>query len=980
MLMSWPLSQDYNEAVQSPARNFSDPDLSQGKAVTNALGIPMPCSGNFADVYQVRCPDGSCWAVKCFTRETPGLRERYQAITRHLVLAKLPFMVEFSYLDPGIRVAGKWYPVLKMQWVEGLTLNQFVAQNLDKPAALDALLQVWPRMAKALRAAQVGHCDLQHGNVLLVPGASANSLTLKLIDYDGMWVPGLAGTNSSEVGHASYQHPQRQREGTYSIDVDRFSLLLIATGLSALKTGGRALWEKYDDGDNLLFRQPDLEAPHKSRVFYDLLKLDDPATRSLTETLIEATRQPLEETPLLEDVIPDARPSPTPPKPETVSPPPVRGAKSITPSPRSSKERSGEASSYSQRRRNNARLWIALAGAVGLLALIVGVIALLVVNNGLGDSKKGQALAQGGGVSTPGRADVSTSRRADVTTGKVIPPGDSPKDVDKPKDTRPDLKNDKTDTPEKPATAIPSAKMFPGLLAYWPFDEGEGDSPTDVSSGVRGKGHHIEWVDGVRGKAIHTKGKGSYFDFSAHPKLNFAVRADFTFCGWVRTRQKEGTLLSNRADADSTPDIDLHVNSGALSLYVRSAAGYAPLKGEKVVSDGAWHHFAFTRQGADVALYIDGTLETWQQNTLASGAIATDLRALGAELYWLKDETRLRDGLDTDYLAGDFDEFCVFGRALSAAEIGTLAGKKPPDPVDKPRPPDEIRPTTWKSLANMPTARSLLATVTGPDGRIYAIGGEDASGRLNTVEVYDPSTDKWSTVASMPTARNHLAATMGPNNLIYAIGGVGGGNNVEAYNSKTNKWTTVAPMPTARHGLAAVTGPDGRIYAIGGSGPSGVVNTVEAYDTKSNTWATVATMPTARTYLAAATGPDGRIYAIGGFVEKDSKRLNTVEAYDTKKKTWTAVASMTTARNALAAVAGADGRIYAIGGHTVGEKSNIVEAYNPSTDKWTPVANMPTARGQLAAATGRDGRIFVIGGGNVGFLDTVEALSLSPSK
>jgi hypothetical protein len=246
-------------------------------------------------------------------------------------------------------------------------------------------------------------------------------------------------------------------------------------------------------------------------------------------------------------------------------------------------------------------------------------------------------------------------------------------------DSKPPVEG-KDEPKAKAESPPPSAKLFPGLLAYWPFDEGEGDTPADVcEGGVRGKGHNIVWVDGIRGKAIHTKGRGSYFDFSAHPKLSFAAGADFTFCVWVRTRQRDGTVLSNRADADGTPDIDLHVNSGALSIYVRSASGFAPLKGEKVVSDGAWHQFAFTRQGADVALYLDGALERRQQNTLAGGAITTDLRALGAELYWLKDEKRKREGLDTDYLAGDFDEFCVFGRALSAAEIRTLAGKKDPD-------------------------------------------------------------------------------------------------------------------------------------------------------------------------------------------------------------------------------------------------------------------------------------------------------------
>src|SRR5439155_15642980 len=113
--MAWPLSQDYNEAIQSPATNFADADLRRGTAVVNTLGLPMPFSGNFADVYEVDCPDGGRWAVKCFTREVLGLRERYQEISRHLRQARLSFTVDFTYLDQGIRVGGQWYPVLKMQ-------------------------------------------------------------------------------------------------------------------------------------------------------------------------------------------------------------------------------------------------------------------------------------------------------------------------------------------------------------------------------------------------------------------------------------------------------------------------------------------------------------------------------------------------------------------------------------------------------------------------------------------------------------------------------------------------------------------------------------------------------------------------------------------------------------------------------------------------------------------------------------------------
>src|SRR5206468_4068962 len=119
-----------------PETSFSDPELRKGEAVSNALGIPMPRSGNFADVYEVRCPNGTRWAVKCFTREVPGLRERYQEISRCLQDAKLPFTVELTYLEEGIRVRGQWFPVLKMQWVEGTpSMNSSAGTSTGRPCS-----------------------------------------------------------------------------------------------------------------------------------------------------------------------------------------------------------------------------------------------------------------------------------------------------------------------------------------------------------------------------------------------------------------------------------------------------------------------------------------------------------------------------------------------------------------------------------------------------------------------------------------------------------------------------------------------------------------------------------------------------------------------------------------------------------------------------------------------------------------------------
>ncbi|MGH7223418.1 MAG: protein kinase domain-containing protein, partial [Gemmataceae bacterium] len=306
--MSWPLSQDYNEAIQDPRTSFSDAELKTGEAVANALGIPMPRSGNFADVYEVRCPSGSRWAVKCFTREVYGLAERYSEISKYLRLANLPFMVDFKYLEQGMRVRGQWYPILKMQWVEGFVLNEFVRDNLDKKPILQALGQIWQRMARRLRESYIAHCDLQHGNVMFVSGSSAKSLAVKLIDYDGMCVPSLVGTKSGEVGHPAYQHPERLRTGAYNQEVDRFSLLSVATALRCLSLGGRSLWERYDTGDNLLFRQADFQAPAESPLIQELLSIDDPQTQKLVTELVRACQGSLEAVPLLTDLLPEEKP------------------------------------------------------------------------------------------------------------------------------------------------------------------------------------------------------------------------------------------------------------------------------------------------------------------------------------------------------------------------------------------------------------------------------------------------------------------------------------------------------------------------------------------------------------------------------------------------------------------------------------------------------------------------------------------------
>ena len=265
--MSWPEMTAYQEAIQHPPSCFTDPELRSGRPVLDRLGLPRPISGNFACVYQLEC-DSRKVAVRCFLSHYPDLEKRYAVIGQHLRRAGLPCMVDFEFLSQGIRLRGQVYPILKMEWVEGQPLNTYLENNLAKPAAIWDVAQRFLATTADLRRWQIAHGDLQHGNILISNGQ------LRLVDYDGMYVPGLSGMSSAELGHRNYQHPRRTGKD-FGPDLDNFSVWAIYLSLVAFCAGPR-LWREADAGDDrLLFRQEDFEHPDGSGVFRTLSEIQD---------------------------------------------------------------------------------------------------------------------------------------------------------------------------------------------------------------------------------------------------------------------------------------------------------------------------------------------------------------------------------------------------------------------------------------------------------------------------------------------------------------------------------------------------------------------------------------------------------------------------------------------------------------------------------------------------------------------------------
>lgn len=260
--MSWPTPQDYNEAVQNPRLAICDSDLQIGQPELNQLGIPRPRCGTFACVYKFQT-GGHAWAARCFLRDIPDLQPRYEAISQCLTNAKLPYTVPFTYIPSGIKVRGRSYPILKMKWIQGESLNTFVGKTLAQPGTLLSIGKALLKITRDLKALNIAHGDLQHENILVVGNK------LRLIDYDGMFVPALAGNQSNELGHRNYQLPSRST-WDYGPYLDNFSAWVIYVSLAALAVHPE-LWQTYRGGDQcLIFRKEDFVKPDSSPILRDL--------------------------------------------------------------------------------------------------------------------------------------------------------------------------------------------------------------------------------------------------------------------------------------------------------------------------------------------------------------------------------------------------------------------------------------------------------------------------------------------------------------------------------------------------------------------------------------------------------------------------------------------------------------------------------------------------------------------------------------
>ena len=261
--MQYPLTTEYIKAISNAADNLDK--LAHLTPVLDSHGEPYRSSGAFAVVFKMKDEaTGRQYALKCFTEEQAGREEAYRMIAEELENIGSQYLTGVQYLDKELFVDSQCtdeteFPVLLMDWVDGVTMDAYIAENYTDNYAMSMLCYQFCRMASWLRSQPIAHGDIKPDNIMVRADGS-----LVLVDYDGMFVPAMKGRKSPTIGTRDFSHPLRTADD-FDETIDDFSLASIALSLKAIALKP-ALLDEYGAPDRLLFSASDYSNPAASRV------------------------------------------------------------------------------------------------------------------------------------------------------------------------------------------------------------------------------------------------------------------------------------------------------------------------------------------------------------------------------------------------------------------------------------------------------------------------------------------------------------------------------------------------------------------------------------------------------------------------------------------------------------------------------------------------------------------------------------------
>ena len=319
-------------------------------------------------------------------------------------------------------------------------------------------------------------------------------------------------------------------------------------------------------------------------------------------------------------------------------------------------------------------------------------------------------------------------------------------------------------------------------------------------------------------------------------------------------------------------------------------------------------------------------------------------------------------GTSYDYIYNNETAGKTLGFTVTARENASLAGEASRMVYNTDSRSEWVYTTPMQETRKNASAAAL-------DGKIYVLGGENATGSLKTFAVYDTEKKTWESLPEYPGTESGIcrAAVFAYNNEIYVIGGQTDMGvtakllkSVYAYNTETRQWQKKADLAEGRTNLAYACSKD-KIYVWS---KAGTTDQAEIYDIKTDTWET-AVLPDTSAVIAAAS-VDNRVFVL----KEDGEKMFWQE-YLPEDNLFEDVGTVCpfAASDIYGTPVVISGKIYM----AKTEETKEVLVYDAYSDEWSRISDMNlTKKDSMLAASGND--IYSIGGELAGFgvLDTVE--------
>ena len=259
---------------------FRDEELRSATFRSSGNGAAL-WSGGRAAVFQAQIPSGLKLAVRVsLTTDGGRLRVPYLTLAQWAQSNPMPCLARTQWVDSGLVIDGVEVSLLKMEWIDGLTLDEYIDDCVSNGRFTDLLrlAEDWRSALTAMGSARFAHGDLHAQNIMITHDSVTSHL--RFVDYDSLWLPGVLEP-PSEIGHQAYQHPSRE----WGEHMDAFGASVVYLSLRAV-AAQPLLWRDLHRGDmTLIVEESDLRGDDPRGVWTELAHHPDPIVRDLSVQL-----------------------------------------------------------------------------------------------------------------------------------------------------------------------------------------------------------------------------------------------------------------------------------------------------------------------------------------------------------------------------------------------------------------------------------------------------------------------------------------------------------------------------------------------------------------------------------------------------------------------------------------------------------------------------------------------------------------------